>query len=210
MMIAAMKRLGIMGAVTIVFSGMLTGCGLFYHLPPEKMTTLPVIVEPDLPEDKVETPPQIKKTIDWQQVLSPFVEQLLHASYEGKKILLISDIQNRSGDYISTQRIDTILHNLMNNQSVFTVIDQASINQVKKVLNISPDDKLVSRSKMISLAKSINADYLLFTTIYKIPSDENEADLSMELISTKTGEILNRLTSAKMKVSRNTDVGVTE
>ena len=185
------KRIVVTSAIAFV----LTGC----HLLDNKgdIMTPPVIINPT-DGDVIETPPLITKKTDWNTILSPFTNKLINDSSslnDENKVLLISDIQNRSGDYLINNQIDATLHQLMNKQNKFTIASRQSINQAKQALGISPDDKLVSRGKMIGLAKSMNAGYVLFTTIYKIPTENNEANLSMELISTQTGEILNRVTS---------------
>ncbi|MFQ1054172.1 penicillin-binding protein activator LpoB [Gilliamella apicola] len=185
------KRIVVTSAIAFV----LTGC----HLLDDKddIMTPPVIINPT-DGDVIETPPLITKKTDWNTILSPFTNKLINDSSslnDENKVLLISDIQNRSGDYLINNQIDEALHQLMNKQNKFTIASRQSINQTKQALGISPDDKLVSRGKMIGLAKSMNASYVLFTTIYKIPTENNEANLSMELISTQTGEILNRVTS---------------
>ena len=185
------KRIVVTSAIAFV----LTGC----HLLDNKGDTMtpPVIINPT-DGDVIETPPLITKKTDWNTILSPFTNKLINDSSslnDENKVLLISDIQNRSGDYLINNQIDEALHQLMNKQNKFTIASRQSINQTKQALGISPDDKLVSRGKMIGLAKSMNAGYVLFTTIYKIPTENNDANISMELISTQTGEILNRVTS---------------
>lgn len=185
------KRIVVTSAIAFV----LTGCHLLDNK--DDIMTPPVIINPT-DGDVIETPPLITKKTDWNTILSPFTNKLINDSSslnDENKVLLISDIQNRSGDYLINNQIDATLHQLMNKQNKFTVASRQSINQTKQALGISPDDKLVSRGKMIGLAKSMNAGYVLFTTIYKIPTENNEANLSMELISTQTGEILNRVTS---------------
>ena len=196
------KRIVVTSAIAFV----LTGCHLLDNK--DDIMTPPVIINPT-DGDVIETPPLITKKTDWNTILSPFTNKLINDSSslnDENKVLLISDIQNRSGDYLINNQIDATLHQLMNKQNKFTIASRQSINQTKQALGISPDDKLVSRGKMIGLAKSMNAGYVLFTTIYKIPTENNEANLSMELISTQTGEILNRVTSKDFsKQSTNDD-----
>lgn len=194
----------IIGMGMLAFS--LAGCQLLGYN--QKTEVNPPVEIPDN-TGVVDTPPQIVKTTDWSDILSPVVNKILQSSsaIEGHKLLLISDIQNRSGDYLATNQIDTTLHNILNKQSIFSVADRQSISQAKQALGISVDDKLVSRSKMIGLAKSINAGYVLFTTLYKLPTENEDANLSMELLSTQTGEILQRVTTKDIqsKNSANPD-----
>ncbi|MDF7671493.1 hypothetical protein PT276_09860 [Orbaceae bacterium ESL0721] len=150
--------------------------------------------------DLIVSPPTLKKATNWETILSPYIEQLLQtsSSYEGNSVLLISDIQNRSGNYLETNSIDATLYRLIDSQNRYTALTKNEINQVKQQIGISADDKLVSRSKMIAVAKLLNADYLLFTTIYSVPTDSSDAVLSLELIYTKTGEIVNRISSSEI------------
>ncbi|WP_085247441.1 hypothetical protein [Gilliamella mensalis] len=188
---------------SLVFA--LTGCQLISNS--QKVEVKPP-VDVTQPDDTgvIETPPQIVKQTDWNATLSPFVNKILHTSLadNDNNIILISDIQNRSDDYLATNQIDDALHQLMNKQNVFTVVNRQSINQAKQALGMSTDDKLVSRGKMIGLAKSINAGYVLFTTIYKAPRDSNDANLSIELLSTQSGEILTRVTSKDFPSQQDT------
>ncbi|MCX8596147.1 MULTISPECIES: penicillin-binding protein activator LpoB [unclassified Gilliamella] len=181
-------------AVISMLALSLAGCQL---LGSNQKTEVKAPIETPSDPGVVDTPPKIAKTIDWNTILSPLVNKIMQSSssIEGDKVLLISDIQNRSGDYLATNQVDETLHSLMNKQNLFTVADRQSINRAKQALGISADDKLVSRSKMIGLAKSMNAGYVLFTTLYKSPSENDNANLSMELLSTQTGEILQRVTS---------------
>jgi penicillin-binding protein activator len=174
---------------------LLGGCHLISNTEKAEVSSSVDVIQPT--ESVVEQPPQFTKKVDWYAILSPYVQQLLQSSpvYEGNNVILISDIQNRSGDYLANNQVDDTLHQLMDKQNTFIVADKKSIILAKQTLGISSDDKLVSRSKMIGLAKSMNAGYVLFTTIYKTPSDENNADLSMELLATQSGEILKRITS---------------
>ena len=64
--------------------------------------TPPVIINPT-DGDVIETPPLITKKTDWNTILSPFTNKLINDSSslnDENKVLLISDIQNRSGDYL--------------------------------------------------------------------------------------------------------------
>lgn len=176
------------------FVSLLAGCHL---LDSEKTVDIPPI--DNSPVGIIETPPQIVKKTDWRSILSPFITNILQSSSipEGNRVLLISDIQNRTGDFVANNQIDEALHQLMSKQQIFSVANKQSINQAKQAIGIASDDTLVSRGKMIGLAKSMNAQYVLFTTLYQLPNDDNgtDANLSMELLYTQNGEILGRVTS---------------
>ena len=178
----------------IAFVSLLVGCHL---LDSKKTVDTPPI--DNSPIGIIETPPQIVKKTDWRSILSPFITKILQSSSipEGNRVLLISDIQNRTGDFVANNQIDEALHQLMSKQQIFSVANKQSINQAKQAIGIASDDTLVSRGKMIGLAKSMNAQYVLFTTLYQLPNDDNgtDANLSMELLYTQNGEILGRVTS---------------
>ncbi|OCG43456.1 hypothetical protein A9G28_03940 [Gilliamella sp. Fer1-1] len=197
---------GIFVTSALIFA--LTGCHLISNTP--KVEVKPPVDETQSSDTAViEMPPQIVKQTDWHLILSPFINKLANTSLASSdnKLILISDIQNRSGDYLASNQIDEALHQLMHKQNTFTVVNKQVINQAKQTLGISADDKLVSRGKMIGLAKSINANYVLFTTIYKVPDESHGADLAMELISTQSGEILARSTSKDFSKQPNINEG---
>ncbi|MCO6539462.1 MAG: hypothetical protein J6569_04920 [Gilliamella sp.] len=175
---------------------LLAGCHLLGNSQKTEVKSPVDVNQPD-GTGVIDTPPQIVRQTDWHSILSPFISKLVSLSSldSDNKLILISDIQNRSGDYLANNKIANALHQLMHKQNTFTVVDQQAIIQAKQSLGISADDKLVSRGKMIGLAKSMNANYVLFTTIYKVPSESTDADLAMELLSTKSGEILTRVAS---------------
>lgn len=176
---------------------LLAGCHLLGNSQKTEVKSPVDVNQPDDGTGVIDTPPQIVRQTDWHSILSPFISKLVSLSSldSDNKLILISDIQNRSGDYLANNKIANALHQLMHKQNTFTVVDQQAIIQAKQSLGISADDKLVSRGKMIGLAKSMNANYVLFTTIYKVPSESTDADLAMELLSTKSGEILTRVAS---------------
>lgn len=188
--------------ITASFAFLLAGCQL--SNPSPQIAVKPNIDIPP-PDDVLETPPEIVKKNDWNTILSPFVKRVLDASsYSGgNHALFISDIQNRSNEYIANSQVNDALHQLVNQQNTFAVVDRETVDNAKQALGIAFDDKLVSRSKMIALAKSINVDYVLFTTIYKIPNESGESTISMELLSAQTGEILKRVTSAEIQSLQN-------
>ncbi|MWN06559.1 penicillin-binding protein activator LpoB [Gilliamella sp. Pas-s95] len=180
--------------VVSLLAFLLAGCHLI-GFSQKKEVKPPVEVNQPDNTGVIETPPQIVRQTDWQSILSPFIRKLVSSSSlnSDNRLILISDIQNRSGDYLASNKINEALYQLMRQQNTFTVVDQQAVSQAKQTLGILADDKLVSRSKMIGLAKSINANYVLFTTVYRVPSESSDADLAMELLSTQSGEILTRV-----------------
>lgn len=143
------------------------------------------------PVSVLELPPPMIST-DWRHILSPMIDELIQTSDIGENNrVLVSDVKNNSGNYVSPSQINNVLFSLMAQQDIFAPIDKSFVTQAKQTLGIPYDDALVSRSKMIGLARHLNADYLLFTTIKQTPQSPNiPGDVSMELLLTKSGEIV--------------------
>lgn len=152
----------------------------------------------------VEQPPKIIVT-DWKTILTPLVNELLQtAEVTENNRILISDIKNASNRYVSSTQINNVIFNLLSDQDIFSIIDKQTINQAKQHLGISYDDASVSRSKMIALARNVKADYLLFTTVNQPPQfADTQANVSMELLLTKTGEIVWQLSSDQIVNSQS-------
>lgn len=187
-----MKRY--LSGVAIMISIMvLSGCHL---LEQNRQTPAPI---QNNPVSVVEHPPKILAT-DWQVVISPLIAELIQtAEVSDSNSLLISDIRNRSNEYVSGAQINSIIFNAFNQQNIFAIIDKKVVNQAKQNLGIPYDDSLVSRSKMIALARQVKADYVLFTTINQVPKlPETSANVSMELLLTKTGEIVWQFSSDQL------------
>lgn len=187
-----MKRY--LSGVAIMISIMvLSGCHLL-----EQNRQTPALIQNN-PVSVVEQPPKILAT-DWQVVISPLIAELIQtAEVSDSNSLLISDIRNRSNEYVSGAQINSIIFNAFNQQNIFAIIDKKVVNQAKQNLGIPYDDSLVSRSKMIALARQVKADYVLFTTINQVPKlPETSANVSMELLLTKTGEIVWQFSSDQL------------
>ncbi|GAA5106546.1 penicillin-binding protein activator LpoB [Orbus sasakiae] len=183
-----------LSVVAIIISTMaLSGCHL---LEQNRQTPAPI---QNNPVSVVEQPPKILAT-DWQVVISPLIAELIQtAEVSDSNSLLISDIRNRSNEYVSGAQINSIIFNAFNQQNIFAIIDKKVVNQAKQNLGIPYDDSLVSRSKMIALARQVKADYVLFTTINQVPKlPETPANVSMELLLTKTGEIVWQFSSDQL------------
>lgn len=154
-----------------------------------------VVEEPPV----VKSPPKLRPP-NWKSIFTPLVDELLEtAEVSTNNQLLISDVKNNSNGYVSSTQINKILFDLLANQNIFNVTDKVTVNVSKHLLGISDDDKLVSRSKMIALARSVEADYVLFTTINQIPkSSKVKAEVEMELLLVKTGEIVWQFSSDQL------------
>ncbi|RKS87709.1 hypothetical protein DES39_0950 [Orbus hercynius] len=172
------------------------------HLIPHTKSILPT--EEDKRTSLINTPPKIS-TIDWKAVITPLIDELLETMVvSDNNTMLISDINNNSNQYVSSTTLNNIIVNTFRQQSIFNVIDPNTIIETKLHLGITNDDGLVSRSKMIGLARQVKADYVLFTTIKTVPELPNEqANVEMELLLTKTGEIVWQFSSDQLVNDQN-------
>lgn len=187
--------------IIAITSLILNGCQLIDRSDP----VVPKPVEkPDVGVEVVTPPPKIVTT-DWKTVFAPLIAELIQTmAVNGNNSLLISDPKNNTEHYLSSASLNNTILNEFGQQNIFSVIDQKTVNYAKQLLGFVYDDELVSRGKMIALARQVEADYVLFTTINRVPNlPDVKADVSMELLLTKTGEIVWQLSSDQM-VNRQT------
>lgn len=154
------------------------------------------------------SPDSIKKSltdIDWNDVFSPLIADMLEAPQPANvNTLLISDINNNTGQYISNNKMSKAVYSELNKQSQYTIVDKRSVNAGKRALGLSFDDTLILRSKMIALGRYLGTDLVLFIFIDEL---HNQLDIpikvTMELLSTKTGEIFWRKSNDELLIHRN-------
>lgn len=148
----------------------------------------------------LEQPPKLIQT-NWQPVIQPLVKNLLRTvKIDENNQLLISDAKNYSSQYVSSTEMNKIIVKLISQKPVFNIIDRLIINQSKSVLGIPYNDSSVSRSKMLTLAKNVKADYLLFTTVNEQSNlPDTPVDVVMELVSVETGKKIWQLSTEQLK-----------
>ncbi|XBC38521.1 MAG: hypothetical protein U0T61_01685 [Buchnera aphidicola (Melaphis rhois)] len=82
--------------------------------------------------------------------------------------LFVNDIKNNTIYEINTKKIRHIIINLFNQQTTcFKIVQENYVIQAKKCLNISSKDILININKALILAKKINVNYLIYSSIYK-------------------------------------------
>lgn len=148
----------------------------------------------------LEQPPKLIQT-NWQPAIQPLVKNLLRTvKIDENNQLLISDAKNYSSQYVSSTEMNKIIVKLISQKPVFNIIDRLIINQSKSVLGIPYNDSSVSRSKMLTLAKNVKADYLLFTTVNEQSNlPDTPVDVVMELVSVETGKKIWQLSTEQLK-----------
>lgn len=183
--------------IVCLLAMIVSGCATLNQTEPKVIQ--PQDNKPEVPLAIVEQPPQLLIT-NWRTVFSPMIDELIQTSSIGEtNSVLVSDVKNNSGQYVSPSQVNNVLFDLMAQQDILEPINKSAVNQAKHSLGIPYDDALVSRSKMIALARHLNTDYLLFTTINSIPpqSSEQPIDVNMELLLVESGEIVWQFSSTQ-------------
>lgn len=174
-----------------LFSFVLNGCQLVTHNNEDLMEQS---TESELTPSAivVTAPPQLNIMIDWESVFSPLVADMLKVPQPiSNNLLLVSDVKNNTNDYLPIEKINTSLTQVLKKTSQYYLIDKMAVYQGKQALGISADDKLLSRAKTVALARYLKTNLVLFATINQLSSvTKNEVRATLELLSTKTGEII--------------------
>ncbi|WP_392565546.1 hypothetical protein RHO15_08095 [Utexia brackfieldae] len=147
----------------------------------------------------IEARPQITSVTDWNGVFAPLIKQLLLVPLPvASNTLLVSDIKNSTDQYIPYQKINAAIVGQLTVQGRYKLIDKTTVNLGKQALGLPSDDTLVSRSKMIALGRYLGSDFVLFSSLNQIDqSSDAQPKVNLELLSTKTGEIIWRITNDK-------------
>src|SRR5471032_1797367 len=163
-----MKKYFLMVAMAALILG---GCTLPTKQQPAEpqQPTTPVTVEPGTPETSgqppVETVPQPPKeqTINWNASVQPMVAKMLQADgVQAGSVLLLDSVKNSTNGSLP-------------------------VGNATAALGLSVDDSLGSRSKAIGLARYVNAQYVLYSTV---TGDVKSPTLKMQMMTVPSGEIV--------------------
>jgi penicillin-binding protein activator len=173
-----------------LFSIVLNGCQL---VTPNNENAMGRLTESEAPPPAiiVTAPPQLNIMIDWENVFSPLVTEMLKVPQPiSNNVLLVSDVKNNTNDYLPIEKINASLTQVLKKKSQYHLVDKMAVYQGKQALGISADDKLLSRAKMVALARYLKTDLVLFASINQLSTTKDEVNATLELLSTKTGEII--------------------
>ena len=125
--------------------------------PPAPTTPATPSVVPPPAVTPVPQPPKMS-SVDWQGSFAPLVAQLLNAQgIESGAVLLVDGVQNKTNGQLSMANASEVLRSALSGASRFQLVSAAQLAQAKQSLGLSPDDRLGSRSKAISLARLLSA-----------------------------------------------------
>lgn len=137
-------------------------------------------------EDKQPEPEKIPD-YNWSASFSPLVANMLQTpDIASGSILLVDNVQNKTNGRLHTDEASAALSNTLAQSNKFTLVPDAQINSAKTSLGLSTGDSLGSRSKAISLARMVKAQYVLYSTIN---GNSHEPHLAMQLMLVQSGEI---------------------
>src|SRR5471030_3190301 len=190
-----MKKYFLMVAMAALILG---GCTLPTQQQPQQpepqQPTAPVTVEPGTPETSgqppVETVPQPPKeqTINWSASVQPMVAKMLQADgVQAGSVLLLDSVKNSTNGSLPVSKATAALHDALATNNKFQVVPDSQLATAKQSLGLSVDDSLGSRSKAIGLARYVNAQYVLYSTV---TGEVKAPTLKMQLMTVPSGEIV--------------------
>ncbi|WP_237385171.1 penicillin-binding protein activator LpoB [Xenorhabdus sp. Sc-CR9] len=139
------------------------------------------------PSEKVPQPPRIQ-SISWNSIVQPLVEEMVKVhGVEAGKVLLVDSVKNNTNGSLRTLKATDAIIDAVSNKQVFQVVPKSQVHIAQQALGLSSEDSLGLRSKSIGLARYLNADYVLYSSV---SGNNGQRDLEMQLMLVKTGEIL--------------------
>lgn len=176
---------------------LLAGCpSMIPQQPPAPVEpTIPTEpVEPIEPQQPVEPPIEVVPTppkithINWHATIQPLIRQMSATDELGVgQLVVVDSVKNNSGGNIQAANATNSIIESVNSISALQTVPYAQMMSARKALGLSGEDSLGLRSAAIGLARYLNADYILVSTV---DGKKDNRVISMQLISVSTGEIL--------------------
>ena len=161
---------------------------------PEQPTAPVTPVEPEKPQTEVPPPPETvpqppkEQTINWNASVQPMVAKMLQADgVQAGSVLLLDSVKNSTNGSLQVANATAALHNALATNNKFQVVPDTQLASAKQALGLSVDDSLGSRSKAIGLARYVNAQYVLYSTV---TGDVKSPTLKMQMMTVPSGEIV--------------------
>ncbi len=152
---------------------------------PTEPTEPPKPIEP--PIEVVPTPPKIT-SINWNSAIQPLIREMsVTDDLATGKLLVVDNVKNNSGGNIQVVNATNTIIDSVNSISALQTVPYAQMMSARKALGLSGEDSLGLRSAAIGLARYLQADYILFSTV---DGKKDNRVISMQLMSVASGEIL--------------------
>lgn len=146
-------------------------------------------VEPEKPPEvePIPEPPKLHN-LNWLASLQPLMTQLAAlSSTETGQLLLADGVRNATNGSIQSGNANTVLSQQLSGLQRFTLINSQQLALAKQALGLSANDNLRSKAKAMALARNLQADFVLYTTV---TGDVKNAIISMQLMLVSSGEII--------------------
>lgn len=168
---------------------------------PEQPQTQPPVTVPVVPTVPVQpgpiesgtaqpeqpAPPRVRH-YDWNGAAQPLVGKMLQADgITAGSVLLVDSVNNRTNGSLNTAEATAALGSALKGNNTFTLVSPQQMAVAKQQLGLSPQDSLGSRNKAMGLARTVGAQYVLYSNA---TGNVNAPTLSMQLMMVQTGEIL--------------------
>jgi len=161
---------------------------------PEQPTAPVTPVEPEQPQTEVPPPPETvpqppkEQTINWNASVQPMVAKMLQADgVQAGSVLLLDSVKNSTNGSLPVGNSTAALKDALATNNKFQVGPDTQLASAKQALGLSVDDSLGSRSKAIGLARYVNAQYVLYSTV---TGDVKSPTLKMQMMTVPSGEIV--------------------
>ena len=169
---------------------LLVGCQSSNLVPPPKAADsakVSPVPEPPPMADPIPEPPKLHN-INWPASLQPLMAQLATVpTTETGTLLLAEGIRNTTNGSIQSGNANTVLTQQLAGVERFTPVNPQQLALAKQALGLSANDNLTSKAKAMALARKLQSDFVLYTTV---SGEVKNAIISMQLMLVGTGEII--------------------
>lgn len=157
--------------------------------PPTTVPVVPTIpTQPGPITPQPEQPAPRVRHYDWNGAAQPLVGKMLQADgVTAGSVLMVDSVNNRTNGSLNTAEATTALVNALQGNNKFTLVSAQQLAVAKQQLGLSPQDSLGSRNKAMGLARTVGAQYVLYSNA---TGNVNTPTLSMQLMMVQSGEIL--------------------
>jgi uncharacterized protein (TIGR02722 family) len=200
-----MSRYALMTALAIVLSGCVgqreapAPVDQVKPVPEQPIPQQPVPTVPSVPTipqqpgpieqpDQTGQPTPRVRHYDWNGAVQPMVGKMLQSEgVNAGSILLVDSVNNRTNGSLNASEATTALHDALSGNGKFTLVSVQQLAVAKQQLGLSPQDSLGSRSKAMGIARTVGAQYVLYSNA---TGNVNTPTLQMQLMLVQTGEII--------------------
>lgn len=196
-----LSRYALMTAVALILAGCVTKrdepAPVNQGKPPAEQTpptTVPVI--PPIPKQPgpiesgagtAQPTPRVRH-YDWNGAAQPLMGKMVQADgIPAGSILLVDSVNNRTNGSLNTAEATAALGSALNGNGKFTVVSPQQVAVAKQQLGLSPQDSLGSRSKAMGLARTVGAQYVLYSNA---TGSVTAPTLQSQLMLVQSGEII--------------------